>query len=174
MNKGTVKKWTARGFGFIEMEDGNDIFCHMSNLEDGRKHLLIGENVTFDIEDDSRSGKPRAANVVGDGTGEEPDLTPRDDRQRDDRRGGGRESRGYGGGRESGGYGRREERSYGGGRDRGYGGGRGGDRERGGRESGGYGGRGGDRGGSGSRGVCYQFKDGNCSYGDRCRFSHEM
>jgi len=170
-NKGTVKKWTARGFGFIEMDDGNDIFCHMSNLEDGRKHLLIGENVTFDIEDDSRSGKPRAANVVGDGTGEEPDLTPRDDRRGDDRRGsgGGRDRRGgdrsYGGGR---------DREYGGGRERGYGGGR--DREYGGREGGRSGGRGGDRGGSrggAGGGVCYQFRDGNCSYGDRCRFSHD-
>merc|ERR1719361_2321135 len=96
-----------KGYGFIEMDSGEDIFVHFSNLHDDRKHLNIGENVTFDITEDKRSGKPRAENVVGDGTGEEPELTPRED------------FRGGRGGDRGG-----RDRGYGGGRDRGYGGGR--------------------------------------------------
>jgi len=119
--EGVVKKWLPKGFGFIETadgEDGKDVFVHVSACE-GREFLNIGENVTFDESEDPRSGKMRAQNVVGDGTGEEPDLTPRE--PRNDRRGG--YGGGYGGGRGGGrGYGG----GRGGGRDRGYGGGRGG------------------------------------------------
>lgn len=196
MQRGSVKKWLVKGYGFIEMEDGNDIFVHKSNLNDGRQHLKIGENVTFDAKHDTRTGKQRAENVSGDGTGEEPDLT--DDRPP-------RDSGGYGGGRDSGGYGGRSSYGggrgrgggygggrgggYGGGRDRGYGGGRdsggyGGGRDSGygGQSSGGYGGgrerdyggsRGGGSRGGGNKGICYQYRDGNCRFGDRCRFSHE-
>jgi len=151
---GTVKKWLPKGFGFIEMADGEDIFCHVTNCGE-REFLNIGEKVTFDIEQDERSGKNRAANVEGDGTGEEPDMTPRQPRgYGDDRRGGGRDSRGggYGDDRRGGGRDRRgggyEDRGRGGGRDRDYG-------------------------SSGGGGPCYSFRDkGECSFGDRCRFSH--
>lgn len=172
-NRGTVAKWLPKGFGFIKPDDGgDDVFCHKTAL-DGRDHLLIGENVEYDMTTDDRSGKMRAENVTGDGTGEEPDMEPREER-RDDRRGGGDygggRDRGYGGGR-SGGYGggreerRGGDRGYGGGdRDRGYGGGR--DRHSG-------GGRDGGRDGGRKPGICYQYRDGNCRYGDRCRFSHE-
>merc|ERR1719510_543478 len=93
---GTIKKWLPRGFGFIEVENRDDVFVHFSNC-DGREFLNIGENVTFDIETDDRSGKLRAVNVVGDGTGTPPDLS-----ERDGGRGGGRGGRrggrgGYGG-----------------------------------------------------------------------------
>jgi len=204
MQRGSVKKWLVKGYGFIEMEDGNDIFVHKSNLNDGRQHLKIGENVTFDAKHDTRTGKQRAENVSGDGTGEEPDMT--DDRPPRDSGGygGGRDSGGYGGrsggygggrggGRSGGGYGGGRGGGYGGGRDQGYGGGRdsggyGGGRDSGygGQQSGGYGGgrerdyggsrgggsRGGGRGG-GNKGICYQYRDGNCRFGDRCRFSHD-
>jgi len=164
MEKGRVKKWTAKGYGFIELESGEDIFVHFSNLEDGRKHLNIGENVTFDIGDDERNGKQRAEKVVGDGTGEEPDLTPRDDFRRGGDRGYGEDrgrDRGYGGDRE-------RDRGYGGGRGRGHGGRR--DRGYEGRRDHGHGER---RGGDRGKQVCYQFQSGDCSYGDRCRFSHD-
>jgi cellular nucleic acid-binding protein len=40
---------------------------------------------------------------------------------------------------------------------------------------GGYGGYGGGSGfgGGGGSGVCFKFQQGNCSFGDRCRFKHE-
>jgi len=50
MSTGTVKWFnTEKGFGFIKMEDGNDIFVHFSALKDsGLKSLEEGQKVTFD------------------------------------------------------------------------------------------------------------------------------
>lgn len=103
---GTVKNWKMdRGFGFIEPSDGgSDVFCHATNIGE-RDHLNIGEKVTFDISTDDRSGKERADNVEGDGSGEMPREERRDDRRGGggrDRRGGGRRG-GYGGGDRRGG-----------------------------------------------------------------------
>jgi CCCH-type zinc finger len=39
--------------------------------------------------------------------------------------------------------------------------------------SGGYGGGGGYGGSERPRGACYAFQEGNCRYGDSCRFSHD-
>ena len=67
MNKGTVKWFNAtKGFGFISREDGGgDVFVHFSALHgDGYRELREGQKVSFDIEDDARSGKgERAVNV---------------------------------------------------------------------------------------------------------------
>lgn len=60
MNKGIVKFYNAqKGFGFIEPEDGGkDVFVHATALERaGISHLAEGQKVTFDTEQDSRSGK---------------------------------------------------------------------------------------------------------------------
>lgn len=47
--KGTVKKWLGdKGFGFISMDDGQDVFVHRSAVSDGRP-LAEGERVTFEL-----------------------------------------------------------------------------------------------------------------------------
>ncbi|MGD0488078.1 MAG: cold shock domain-containing protein [Syntrophorhabdales bacterium] len=64
MAKGTVKWFNAsKGFGFIEKEDGGDVFCHYSAIQDeGFKSLSEGQAVSFDIVDSPKG--PKAANVV--------------------------------------------------------------------------------------------------------------
>lgn len=58
------KRFSAeKGYGFIEREDGSDVFVHFSAIQDeGFKSLSEGQNVTFDIVDGNRG--PQAANVV--------------------------------------------------------------------------------------------------------------
>lgn len=58
-------KWfnQQKGYGFIEQEDGGDVFVHYSAIqEEGFKTLSEGERVQFDIIEGSRG--PQAANVV--------------------------------------------------------------------------------------------------------------
>lgn len=64
MNKGIVKWFNAsKGFGFIEQEDGADIFVHHSAIQaDGYKTLDEGASVTFEVVDGAKG--PAAANVV--------------------------------------------------------------------------------------------------------------
>lgn len=61
---GKVKWFSAeKGYGFIEREDGSDVFVHFSAIQDeGFKSLSEGQNVTFVIVDGNRG--PQAANVV--------------------------------------------------------------------------------------------------------------
>ncbi len=72
---GKVKWFNAtKGFGFVETEDGQDVFVHYSDIQgSGFKILNEGELITFDLMDGEKG--PRAGNVVrlGDTTTEEQD-----------------------------------------------------------------------------------------------------
>ena len=61
-------KWfnNEKGFGFITIEDGEDVFVHFSAIQaDGYKSLNEGQKVTFDTEPDPKdTGKLRAVNVI--------------------------------------------------------------------------------------------------------------
>lgn len=66
MPVGTVKFYNAdRGFGFITPEDGGkDVFVHATALEAaGMRGLIEGQKLSFDVREDSRSGKTAAANL---------------------------------------------------------------------------------------------------------------
>ena len=64
MNNGTVKWFNAeKGFGFIEQENGGDVFVHFSGIaSDGYKTLEEGQKVEFDITEGQRGDQ--ATNVV--------------------------------------------------------------------------------------------------------------
>nr|MEA2798893.1 cold shock protein [Phenylobacterium sp.] len=118
MASGTVKWFnTAKGFGFIQPDDGgSDVFVHISAVEQaGLRGLNEGDLVNFELEQDRRSGKLSAGQLVVTGQGAAP-------------------SRGGGGGGGGGGFDRPRGGGFGGG-----GGGGGFDRPRGG--GGGGGGR---------------------------------
>jgi CspA family cold shock protein len=63
MTEGTVKWFNdAKGFGFIEQDNGPDVFVHFSQIQgDGFKTLNEGDRVNFDVTDGAKG--PQSSNV---------------------------------------------------------------------------------------------------------------
>ena len=64
MTTGTVKWFNAeKGFGFITVDGGNDVFAHFSAITgEGFKTLEEGQKVSFEIVEGNHG--PQAANIV--------------------------------------------------------------------------------------------------------------
>jgi CspA family cold shock protein len=64
MANGTVKWFNEKkGFGFIEQDEGPDVFVHHTDINaTGFKTLKEGDKVTFDVEQGPKG--PKAANVT--------------------------------------------------------------------------------------------------------------
>ncbi|MBO9709788.1 MAG: cold-shock protein [Caulobacter sp.] len=93
-----VVKWfnPAKGFGFIQPEDGGqDVFVHIAAVErSGLAGLNEGDQVSYELEEDRRSGKTSAGNLRVTGQGAAPARRPARDFGAPRGGGGG----GYGGG----------------------------------------------------------------------------
>ena len=69
MNTGTVKFYNAqKGFGFIQPDNGGkDVFVHATALERaGLRGLAEGQKVTYDTQEDRRTGKIAVGNIQAD------------------------------------------------------------------------------------------------------------
>lgn len=66
MATGTVKWFNGtKGFGFIQPDEGGaDVFVHISAVERaGLRSLNEGQKITYELEQDKRSGKMSAGNL---------------------------------------------------------------------------------------------------------------
>ena len=64
IESGTVKWFNdEKGYGFIARENGDDVFVHFSAINaEGRKTLLEGQQVNFEVETGQKG--PQASNVT--------------------------------------------------------------------------------------------------------------
>ena len=66
MAQGTVKWFNAdKGYGFIAVDGGRDVFVHFSAIQmDGYRSLEEGQRVVFDIEQSDRGPQASAVRAV--------------------------------------------------------------------------------------------------------------
>ncbi len=66
MAEGIVKWFSEKkGYGFIEQDDGRDIFVHYSSINTpGFKTLADGQRVSFDVEENERGPVAKNVNAV--------------------------------------------------------------------------------------------------------------
>ncbi|HLP48301.1 MAG TPA: cold-shock protein [Candidatus Deferrimicrobium sp.] len=66
MLKGKVKWFdTKKGFGFIQSEDGNDVFVHYTSiLSEGFKNLEQGQEVTFELTEGKKGPQADSVRIV--------------------------------------------------------------------------------------------------------------
>ena len=64
MSEGTVKWFNdGKGFGFIEQDNGPDVFVHFSEIQDeGFKTLEEGQKVSFEVTQGQKG--PQASKVI--------------------------------------------------------------------------------------------------------------
>ena len=64
---GTVKWFNgSKGYGFIEREDGPDVFVHFSAIQgDGFRNLEEGQNVEFNVEQGQKGLQASNVTVIG-------------------------------------------------------------------------------------------------------------
>lgn len=62
MAQGTIKKLTDKGFGFIDTQNGKDLFFHSSNVE-GISYQDLHEGQRVSYNEGSGPKGPRAENV---------------------------------------------------------------------------------------------------------------
>ena len=66
MAEGIVKWFSEKkGYGFIEQDDGKDVFVHYSSINTpGFKTLADGQRVSFDVEENERGPVAKNVNAV--------------------------------------------------------------------------------------------------------------
>ena len=66
MAEGIVKWFSEKkGYGFIEQDDGRDVFVHYSSINStGFKTLADGQRVSFDVEENERGPVAKNVNAV--------------------------------------------------------------------------------------------------------------
>lgn len=64
---GTVKWFNgAKGYGFIEREQGGDVFVHYSAIQgEGFRNLEEGQRVEFSVEQDTKGLRAKEVAVIG-------------------------------------------------------------------------------------------------------------